>query len=190
MLVNGGPLLVMLGGGPGASKAALNSMGQSLAVALAPYGIAVASVAPGAPLWFTATSIIDNPRMSESRMNSGRFSVEICPVFVRKRMPAVSGPASRSRVRSGRSSGQLSSLRQRSPAKAHEALRLKQRIPDETSGEKAEQVGEAGLGDAFTIGSGEREAAPDVEQRGSYIERTLLRMKISTASFETSSFAS
>ena len=31
----------------GASKAALNSMGQSLAVALAPYGIAVASVAPG-----------------------------------------------------------------------------------------------------------------------------------------------
>ena len=31
----------------GASKAALNSMGQSLAVALAPYDIAVASVAPG-----------------------------------------------------------------------------------------------------------------------------------------------
>jgi 3-oxoacyl-[acyl-carrier protein] reductase len=31
----------------GSSKAALNSMGQSLAVALAPYGIAVASVAPG-----------------------------------------------------------------------------------------------------------------------------------------------
>ncbi|MCA2217850.1 SDR family NAD(P)-dependent oxidoreductase [Jidongwangia harbinensis] len=31
----------------GASKAALNAMGQSLAVALAPYGIAVASVAPG-----------------------------------------------------------------------------------------------------------------------------------------------
>jgi 3-oxoacyl-[acyl-carrier protein] reductase len=31
----------------GASKAALNSMGQSLAVALAPYGIAVAGVAPG-----------------------------------------------------------------------------------------------------------------------------------------------
>jgi 3-oxoacyl-[acyl-carrier protein] reductase len=31
----------------GASKAAMNSMGQSLAVALAPYGIAVASVAPG-----------------------------------------------------------------------------------------------------------------------------------------------
>jgi len=31
----------------GASKAALNSMGQSLAVALAPYGIAVATVAPG-----------------------------------------------------------------------------------------------------------------------------------------------
>jgi 3-oxoacyl-[acyl-carrier protein] reductase len=31
----------------GASKAAMNSMGQSLAVALAPYGIAVAAVAPG-----------------------------------------------------------------------------------------------------------------------------------------------
>ncbi|MFI6762590.1 SDR family NAD(P)-dependent oxidoreductase [Micromonospora sp. NPDC050417] len=31
----------------GASKAGLNSMGQSLAVALAPYGIAVATVAPG-----------------------------------------------------------------------------------------------------------------------------------------------
>jgi 3-oxoacyl-[acyl-carrier protein] reductase len=31
----------------GASKAAMNAMGQSLAVALAPYGIAVASVAPG-----------------------------------------------------------------------------------------------------------------------------------------------
>jgi NAD(P)-dependent dehydrogenase (short-subunit alcohol dehydrogenase family) len=31
----------------GASKAALNAMGQSLAVALAPYGIAVAMVAPG-----------------------------------------------------------------------------------------------------------------------------------------------
>src|SRR6266540_1308030 len=30
-----------------ASKAALNAMGQSLAVALAPYGIAVAAVAPG-----------------------------------------------------------------------------------------------------------------------------------------------
>lgn len=35
----------------GASKAALHSLGQSLAVSLAPYGIAVASVAPG----FTAT---------------------------------------------------------------------------------------------------------------------------------------
>jgi NAD(P)-dependent dehydrogenase (short-subunit alcohol dehydrogenase family) len=31
----------------GASKAGLNSLGQSLAVALAPYGIAVATVAPG-----------------------------------------------------------------------------------------------------------------------------------------------
>ncbi|MBY8854834.1 SDR family oxidoreductase, partial [Saccharothrix sp. MB29] len=31
----------------GASKAALHSFGQSLALALAPHGIAVASVAPG-----------------------------------------------------------------------------------------------------------------------------------------------
>ncbi|GAB3875483.1 hypothetical protein GCM10029964_019780 [Kibdelosporangium lantanae] len=31
----------------GASKAALHSLGQSLAVSLAPHGIAVASVAPG-----------------------------------------------------------------------------------------------------------------------------------------------
>ncbi|MFB9546270.1 SDR family NAD(P)-dependent oxidoreductase, partial [Micromonospora sagamiensis] len=31
----------------GASKAGMNAMGQSLAVALAPYGIAVATVAPG-----------------------------------------------------------------------------------------------------------------------------------------------
>ena len=31
----------------GASKAAMNAMGQSLAVALAPYGITVAGVAPG-----------------------------------------------------------------------------------------------------------------------------------------------
>jgi NAD(P)-dependent dehydrogenase (short-subunit alcohol dehydrogenase family) len=31
----------------GASKAGLNALGQSLAVALAPYGIAVATVAPG-----------------------------------------------------------------------------------------------------------------------------------------------
>jgi NAD(P)-dependent dehydrogenase (short-subunit alcohol dehydrogenase family) len=39
----------------GASKAALNSMGQSLAVALAPYGIAIATVAPG----FIATDLAD-----------------------------------------------------------------------------------------------------------------------------------
>ncbi|MER7165269.1 SDR family oxidoreductase [Micromonospora sp. NPDC000207] len=37
----------------GASKAGLNAMGQSLAVALAPYGIAVATVAPG----FVATDM-------------------------------------------------------------------------------------------------------------------------------------
>jgi 3-oxoacyl-[acyl-carrier protein] reductase len=39
----------------GASKAALNAMGQSLAVALAPYGIAIATVAPG----YIATDMAD-----------------------------------------------------------------------------------------------------------------------------------
>ncbi|MBB5999269.1 SDR family NAD(P)-dependent oxidoreductase [Streptomonospora salina] len=39
----------------GASKAALHSLGQSLAVSLAPYGIGVASVAPG----FTATPRVE-----------------------------------------------------------------------------------------------------------------------------------
>ena len=45
----------------GASKAALNSMGQSLAVALAPYGIAVASVAPG----FIATDMTNEHLKAE-----------------------------------------------------------------------------------------------------------------------------
>jgi 3-oxoacyl-[acyl-carrier protein] reductase len=40
----------------GASKAAMNSMGQSLAVALAPWGIAVATVAPG----FIATDMTED----------------------------------------------------------------------------------------------------------------------------------
>lgn len=45
----------------GASKAALNSMGQSLAVALAPYGIAVATVAPG----FVATDMTNEHLKAE-----------------------------------------------------------------------------------------------------------------------------
>jgi NAD(P)-dependent dehydrogenase (short-subunit alcohol dehydrogenase family) len=45
----------------GASKAALNAMGQSLAVALAPYGIAVASVAPG----FVATDMTNDHLKAE-----------------------------------------------------------------------------------------------------------------------------
>src|SRR6185369_14739996 len=55
----------------------------------------VASVASIAPLvWPLAracaseTTIIERPRTSERRMNSGRRSVEICPVSVRKRIPA------------------------------------------------------------------------------------------------------
>jgi 3-oxoacyl-[acyl-carrier protein] reductase len=45
----------------GASKAALNAMGQSLAVALAPYGIAVAAVAPG----FIATDMTNEHLKAE-----------------------------------------------------------------------------------------------------------------------------
>jgi 3-oxoacyl-[acyl-carrier protein] reductase len=45
----------------GASKAALNAMGQSLAVALAPFGIAVASVAPG----FIATDMTNEHLKAE-----------------------------------------------------------------------------------------------------------------------------
>jgi 3-oxoacyl-[acyl-carrier protein] reductase len=45
----------------GASKAAMNSLGQSLAVALAPYGIAVAAVAPG----FIATDMTNEHLKAE-----------------------------------------------------------------------------------------------------------------------------
>ncbi|MFB6394094.1 SDR family NAD(P)-dependent oxidoreductase [Polymorphospora lycopeni] len=54
----------------GASKAGLNALGQSLAVALAPYGIAVATVAPG----FVATDMTNEhlkpPRGDEIRAQS------------------------------------------------------------------------------------------------------------------------
>ncbi|MFG2223237.1 SDR family NAD(P)-dependent oxidoreductase [Streptomyces sp. NPDC050161] len=50
----------------GASKAALHSMGQSLAVHLAPYGIAVASVAPG----FVATERVADRLTDEVRAQS------------------------------------------------------------------------------------------------------------------------
>ncbi|RKT54767.1 SDR family NAD(P)-dependent oxidoreductase [Saccharothrix australiensis] len=50
----------------GASKAALHSMGQSLAVALAPHGIAVASVAPG----FVATDRVADLVTDEVRRQS------------------------------------------------------------------------------------------------------------------------
>ncbi len=56
--------------GYGASKAGLNAMGQSLAVALAPYGIAVATVAPG----FVATDMtnahLKSPRGDAIRAQS------------------------------------------------------------------------------------------------------------------------
>jgi len=54
----------------GASKAGLNAFGQSLAIALAPYGIAVATVAPG----FVATDMTNEhlkpPRGDEIRAQS------------------------------------------------------------------------------------------------------------------------
>ncbi|MGW4113284.1 SDR family NAD(P)-dependent oxidoreductase [Actinosynnema sp. NPDC004786] len=50
----------------GASKAALHSMGQSLAVALAPHGIAVASVAPG----FVATDRVASMVTDDVRRQS------------------------------------------------------------------------------------------------------------------------
>jgi len=50
----------------GASKAALHSLGQSLAVALAPHGIAVASVAPG----FVATERVADRVTDEVRAQS------------------------------------------------------------------------------------------------------------------------
>jgi hypothetical protein len=68
----------------------------------------VASVAAIAPVhgplaraWASATTIIDSPSVSDSRMNSGRRSVEICPVAVRNFRPAShsSGVRSTSRAK-------------------------------------------------------------------------------------------
>jgi NAD(P)-dependent dehydrogenase (short-subunit alcohol dehydrogenase family) len=49
----------------GASKAALNAMGQSLAVALAPLGIAVATVAPGYVETDVSNAHLKSPRGPE-----------------------------------------------------------------------------------------------------------------------------
>lgn len=54
----------------GASKAALNSLGQSLAVALAPYGIAVATVAPGFVETDMTNEHLKPPRGDEVRAQS------------------------------------------------------------------------------------------------------------------------
>src|SRR5207245_328694 len=48
----------------------------------------VASVAPGGVLWLSATTIMDRPRMSESRMNSWRLSSHFWPTAVRNLMPS------------------------------------------------------------------------------------------------------
>jgi NAD(P)-dependent dehydrogenase (short-subunit alcohol dehydrogenase family) len=54
----------------GASKAGLNAFGQSLARALAPYGIAVASVAPGYVDTDMATSHLSGPEGDAIRAQS------------------------------------------------------------------------------------------------------------------------
>jgi len=54
----------------GASKAGLNAMGQSLAVALAPLGIAVATVAPGFVETDTSNAHLKSPRGPEIRAQS------------------------------------------------------------------------------------------------------------------------
>jgi len=54
----------------GASKAALNAFGQSMARALAPLGIAVASVAPGYVATDMASDDLNSPRGAELRAQS------------------------------------------------------------------------------------------------------------------------
>src|SRR6266850_609605 len=48
----------------------------------------VASVAPGAVLWFSATTIIESPSTSESRMHSWRLSSHFWPTAVMNLMPS------------------------------------------------------------------------------------------------------
>jgi len=54
----------------GASKAGLNAFGQSMARALAPYGISVATVAPGYVLTDMAAHDLNSPRGEEIRAQS------------------------------------------------------------------------------------------------------------------------
>ncbi|MGA9344362.1 MAG: SDR family oxidoreductase [Nocardioidaceae bacterium] len=54
----------------GASKAGLNSFGQSMAVVLAPHGISVGTVAPGFVQTEMARDVLDGPRGDEVRNQS------------------------------------------------------------------------------------------------------------------------
>jgi NAD(P)-dependent dehydrogenase (short-subunit alcohol dehydrogenase family) len=54
----------------GASKAGLNALGQSLARALAPHGIAVTTVAPGFVLTDMTVDLLDAPAGDEIRAQS------------------------------------------------------------------------------------------------------------------------
>jgi len=54
----------------GASKAGMNALGQSLAIALAPYGIAVGTVAPGFVQTEMAREVLDGPGGDDVRAQS------------------------------------------------------------------------------------------------------------------------
>lgn len=54
----------------GASKAGLNALGQSLAVALAPLGITITTVAPGYVRTDRTSEVLDSPRGEEIRTQS------------------------------------------------------------------------------------------------------------------------
>jgi NAD(P)-dependent dehydrogenase (short-subunit alcohol dehydrogenase family) len=69
-LPGGGHTVVQADLADGASKAGLNSFGQSMARALAPLGIAVASVAPGYVETDMALDDLSSPRGDEIRAQS------------------------------------------------------------------------------------------------------------------------
>ncbi|MFI9818683.1 SDR family NAD(P)-dependent oxidoreductase [Saccharothrix variisporea] len=66
----------------GASKAALHSMGQSLAVALAPHGIAVTSVAPGFVATDRVADMVDDSVRAQSPFNRVAKPEEVAAAVV------------------------------------------------------------------------------------------------------------
>ncbi|HWM96327.1 MAG TPA: SDR family oxidoreductase [Streptosporangiaceae bacterium] len=90
----------------GASKAALNSFGQSMARALAPLGIAVASVAPGYVATDMASDDLNSPRGAEirgrARSTGSRHRRRSRPPWSTWPPPRPSGPAGPSSTSTGR----------------------------------------------------------------------------------------